>query len=168
MREALDCLAGDGDPRLLEVVTAICGKAARLVGKELLPRDIEAAIASGAARQKLLDWADAQGARSGWVDSLDLAPVEAVVTASESGFLEAVDCRRIGNAFANACRPDRDPNSIDHAVALRYDVRLGQKVERGQELARLYVRRDPEPLQREVAAALVVGEEAEPPPAVME
>lgn len=53
-------------------------------------------------------------------------------------------------------------------MALRYDVRLGEKVERGQELARLFVRRDPEPLQREVAAALVIGEEAEPPPAVME
>ncbi|MYA09187.1 MAG: thymidine phosphorylase [Holophagales bacterium] len=168
VREALDCLVGDGDPRLLEVVAAICRKAARLVGRELSRRDIDSAIGSGAARQKLVDWADAQGAEPGWADALDLAPVEAVVTASESGFLEAVDCRRIGNAFADACRPDREPHRIDHAVALRYDVRLGQQVERGQELARLYVRRDPEPLQREVAAALVIGEETEPPPAVME
>ena len=162
VREALDCLTGDGDPRLLEVVTAICRKAAALVGRELSPGDIEAALGSGAARQRFVDWADAQGAEPGWTGALDLAPVEAVVTASESGFLEAVDCRRIGAAFADACRPDRDPSAIDHAVALRYDVRLGQKVERGQELARLYVRRDPEQLQREVAAALVIGEEAAP------
>ncbi len=168
VREALDFLAGDGDPRLREVVAAICGKAARLVDRELSPDDLDAAIASGAARRKLVDWADAQGAEPGWTDTLDLAPVEAVVTASESGHLSAVDCRRIGNAFADACRPDRDPHRIDHAVAIRYDVRLGQQVERGQELARLYVRRDPEVLQREVAAALVIGEETEPPPAVAE
>lgn len=168
VREALDCLAGDGDPRLLEVVAAICRKAARLVGRELSPEEIGAAIASGAARQKLVDWADAQGAEPGWQDALDLAPVEAVVIASESGCLAAVDCRRIGNAFADACRPDRDPTKIDHAVALRYDVRLGQRVERGQELARLYVRRDPEVLQREVAAALLIGEQVEAPPAVAE
>lgn len=130
--------------------------------------DVEAVIASGAAHQKLVDWADAQGAEPGWLDALDLAPVEAVVTAAESGFLEAVACRRIGNAFADACRPDRDPNRIDHAVALRYDVRLGQKVERGQELARLFVRRDPEVLQREVAAALVIGKRTEAPPTVAE
>jgi len=129
---------------------------------------MDSAIGSGAARQKLVDWADAQGAGPGWVDSLDLAPVEAVVTASESGFLKAVDCRRIGNAFADACRPDRDPNRIDHAVALRYDARLGQRIERGQELARLYVRRDPEPLQREVAAALVIGDQIEAPAPVVE
>ena len=153
VREALDCLAGDGDPRLLEVVTAICRKAARLVGREVSRRDIDSAIGSGAARQKLVDWADAQGA---------------VVTASESGYLEAVDCRRIGNAFADACRPDRDPAKIDHAVALRYDVRLGQKVERGQELARLYVRHDPEALQREITAALVISEHLEAPPTVVE
>lgn len=168
VREALDCLAGDGDPRLLEVVAAICRKAARLVGRELSPEEIGAAIASGAARRKLVDWADAQGAEAGWLDSLDLAPVEAVVVASESGHLSAVDCRRIGNAFADACRPDRDPTKIDHAVALRYDVRLGQRVERGQELARLYVRRDPEVLQREVAAAFLIGEQVEAPPAVAE
>ena len=168
VREALDCLAGDGDPRLLEVVAAICRKAARLVGRELSPEDIDAAIASGDARQKLVDWADAQGAEPGWTEALDLAPVEAVVTASKSGYLTAVDCRRIGDAFADACRPDRDPNRIDHAVALRYDVRLGQKVERGQELTRLYVRRDPEPLQREVADALVIGEQSEAPPPVAE
>ncbi len=168
VREALDFLGGDGDPRLFQVVAAVCRKAARLGGKEMSRKDVEAVIASGAARQKLIDWADAQGAEPGWIDALDLAPVEAVVTASASGFLEAVDCRRIGNAFADACRPDRDPNRIDHAVALRYDVRLGQKVERGQELVRLYVRRDPEVLQREVAAALVIGKQTEPPPAVME
>lgn len=168
VREALDFLGGDGDPRLFEVVVAVCRKAARLGGKEMSRMDVDAAIASGAAHQKLVDWAGAQGAEPGWIDALDLAPVEAVVTASGSGFLEAVDCRRIGNAFAAACRPDRDPNRIDHAVALRYDVRLGQKVERGQELARLYVRRDPEALQREVEAALLIGEETEPPPAVAE
>ena len=168
VREALDFLGGDGDPRLFEVVVAVCRKAARLGGKEMSRLDVDAAIASGAAHQKLVDWAAAQGAEPGWLDALDLAPVEAVVTAAGSGFLEAVDCRRIGNAFADACRPDRDPNRIDHAVALRYDVRLGQKVERGQELARLYVRRDPEVLQREVAAALVIGKQTEAPPTVAE
>lgn len=166
VREALDFLGGDGDPRLFEVVAAICSRAARLVGRELHARDIEAVIASGAARQRLTDWADAQGAVTGWTSALDLAPVEAVVTASESGYLAAVDCRRIGNAFAEACRPDRDPTKIDHAVALRYDVRLGRRVERGQELARLYVRRDPETLLREVEAALVIGERIEAPPPV--
>ncbi len=167
VREALDCLAGDGDARLLEVVTAVCRKAARLAGRELSTGEIDSAIGSGAAWRKLVDWADAQGAESGWRDALDLAPVEAVVTASRSGCLASVDCRRIGAAFADACRPDRDPNRIDHAVALRYDVRLGDRVERGQELVRLYVRRDAELLRREVAAALVIGEEIEAPPAVV-
>ena len=168
VREALDCLGGDGDSRQLEVVTSICGRASRLVGNELSPKHIKAVLDSGAAREKLIAWADAQGAEPGWVDALELAPVEAVVTASESGFLSAVDCRRIGSAFAEACRPDRDPHKVDHAVALRYDVRLGQKIERGQELARLYVRKDPEVLHREVAASLVIGEEIAAPPVVAE
>ena len=166
VREALEVLAGDGDPRLIAVVTAVCVRAAALVGAELDAGDFKTAVESGAGREKLIEWAEAQGAEAGWTGTLDLAPVEAVVTASRSGFLSAVDCRRIGNAFADACRPGRDPEKIDHAVAMRYEARLGQRVERGQELARLYVRRDPESLQREVAAALIIGDAIEPPPPV--
>ncbi len=168
VREALDFLAGDGDPRLAEIVRAICRKAAGLVQRTLGEDEFEAAVASGRAREKLVEWACAQGADSNFPEALELAPVESVVRADRAGFLAAVDCRRVGNAFASTCRPDRDRRRIDHAVAIRWEVRLGQPVEVGQELARLYVRRDPDALAHEVRGSLIIGEQVEPPPAVAE
>ncbi len=166
--EAVECLTGDRDGRLWAVVLAVCRRAARLLGRELSALDLEEAVTSGMALETFLRWTAAQGAEERWLDSLELAPVESVVVARESGWLSSVDCRRIGAALAAACRPTRDPSRIDHGVAIRYDVRLGRRVEAGQELARIFVRDRPEALQREVAAALVIGQEVESPPVVIE
>jgi thymidine phosphorylase len=113
------------------------------------------AIAEGRARERFVRWAEAQGGDPAWLAAprFPLAPVEAVIEAPRGGVLAAVDTRQLGLLLAEAGGASpRRPEPIDFGVALRTRARLGHRVERGDELARLHLRRDDPALVTRVAA----------------
>jgi thymidine phosphorylase len=57
---------------------------------------------------------------------------------------------------------------LDRGIALRYSTRLGRRVEEGEELARVYLRRDDPALVARFAACLEVADRGESPPLVAE
>ena len=138
--ESLACLEGRGNERLMEVVFALCEEAARLVGAPVDRTRLEEAIGSGEARARFIDWAVAQGASASFLRNpdFDLGPVEAVIEANRSGVLTDVDTRRIGELVSAAGR--RSDGYIDYSVSLAYKAEIGQEIEPGQELCRLYLR----------------------------
>jgi thymidine phosphorylase len=170
VRAAYDGLEGRGDPRLMEVTLALCEEAARLVGHELSRGELDAAIASGAARERLERWAAAQGADPGWLrrPSFPLAPEEVPLRAPRSGRLTAIDTRQLGMLLGDAGGGRTAAGeAIDLRVALRSLVRLGDPVAAGDELARLYLRRDDPALVRSFAACYRIDDQAEAPPPVL-
>jgi pyrimidine-nucleoside phosphorylase len=171
VREALETLAGEGPPDLLEVTLALAEEGAGLSGHAVSRADLERAIASGAARERFERWAAAQGADAGWLRRPDftLAPEVVSLRAPRAGVLAAVDCRALGLllAEAGAGRAAGAP-AIDFAVSLRSVTRLGDPVAVGDELARLYLRRRDESLERRLLACFAIADQGAAPPLVRE
>jgi len=61
----------------------------------------------------------------------------------------------------------RPGDAIDPGVALRYRVRLGERLEAGQELARLYLRRADADLEARFAACFEIGDAPGPVPVLV-
>ncbi|HXU46268.1 MAG TPA: thymidine phosphorylase [Thermoanaerobaculia bacterium] len=172
VREALDCLEGGGPEDLRELTLALAEEVSALTGRPLGRLRLERALADGSARERFSAWAALQGADPRWLarPELPLAPVERVLLSPRSGFLSRVRTRELGFLLVEAgggrARPD---DAVDPGVALRCEARLGDRVEAGGELGRLYLRRDDEGLAGRFAACFEVGgEPVAPPPLVVE
>ena len=167
--ETLQCLAGEGPSDVMEVTFALAEEVSRLVGRPLGRREMEEAVSSGRARERFDQWAALQGAESAWLraPSFPLAPVEKPLVAEHSGRLAAVDVRQLGLLLVEAgggrSRPE---DAIDFGISLETRARLGQEVREGEELARVYLRREDERLVERLAACFTVADEGEAPPLI--
>lgn len=167
IRETLDCLSGEGAENLMEVTLALALELLAATGSDLSRPDLEAAISSGRAREAFMVWAEAQGAEPGWLAAPDLAlaPHELVFECPQDGVLSFVDTRQIGLLMVEAgAGRSRADDEIDFRVSLRYRTRLGSEVQKGQELARLYLRQRDQDLLSKFAACFQVAEAGEAPP----
>lgn len=171
VKEGLECLEGRGPDDLMEVTYQLAEEVSRLIGQPLDRADLEGAISSGRARERFDQWAVLQGADPAWVLSprLDLAPVERPLLARRPGRISRIDTRQIGMLLIEAgtgrVRPDSE---IDFGVSLLVEGRLGDEVREGDELGRLYLRRDDERLVREFEECFEVGERGEAPELIPE
>jgi len=167
MRESFECLEGGGPADLMEVTYALCEELSEMLGERLSRQALEQAIASGKARERFDRWAGMQGAEVGWLrdPQLPLAPEEVVIEAPRSGSLVRVANRRLGELLAGAGGGRLQPDAaIDFGVALKMTRRIGDGVARGEELARLYLRRRDEALIAEFRECFAIADhEIEPP-----
>jgi thymidine phosphorylase len=169
VRESFDCLAGEGPADLLELTLALAEEVARLVGHPLGRAELAEALASGRARASFLAWAGLQGADPAWLErpELPLAPVARPLLARRPGKLAGVDMRQVGLLLVEAGGGRYRPgDAIDFGVSLETRVRLGDAVEEGEELARVYLRRHDQRLVGLFAACFTVADEAEAPPLI--
>jgi pyrimidine-nucleoside phosphorylase len=170
IRETLECLEGDGPENLMQVTLALALELLAALGSEVSRADLEAAISSGRAREAFEIWAAAQGVEPGWLASPDLAlaPHEWVIECPREGFLDFVDTRQLGLLMIEAgAGRSRADDEIDFRVSLRYRSRLGDAVQQGQELARLYLRQADEELQTRFAACFQIADHGQSPPLVL-
>jgi pyrimidine-nucleoside phosphorylase len=171
VRETLEALAGDGPDDLIEVTLTLAIEGARLAGHQLSRATLDKAIASGAARERFDLWAAAQGASSDWLrdPDLTLAPEEVSLRATRAGVLAAIDCRALGLllAEAGAGRAAGSPE-IDFGVSLLSVARLGDSLQVGAEMARLYVRRRDDSLEGRLLACYTVADQGAAPTLVGE
>jgi pyrimidine-nucleoside phosphorylase len=170
LRGTFEALEGRGSAALVEVSLALSEEVAKLVGRLVGRRELEEAIASGRAREVFVAWAEAQGGDPGWLAAprFELAPVEAAIEAPAAGRLAGVDTRQLGLLLAEAGGGRSEPGgAIDFGVSLRLRARLGDAVGRGDELARLYLRRDDPELIARFAACFRLADTAQPPPLVL-
>jgi len=171
VRESLEALAGEGPEDLMEVTFAQAEEVSRLVGHPLDRGTLTEAIASGRAREAFERWAVLQGADPDWLRAprFDLAPVEKPLLARRSGRLAKVDTRQLGLLLVEAgggrTRPE---DAIDFGISLETKARLGQAVEAGEELARVYLRRKDDHLVAAFADCFRVEDTGEAPPLIAE
>lgn len=164
--EALEGGGGAGARALMEVTCALCEEVGGLVGHSVERAELEAAITSGRAREAFSRWAADQGADPAWLaaPSFPLAPVEKVIEARRAGRLAAVDTRQIGLLLADAGGARHTlGGKIDLEVAIQVKARLGDPVELGQELARVYLRKDDADLLARFAGSFTIADSASAP-----
>ena len=120
---------------------------------------------SGRALDRALSWVEAQGGR---LDpqredfGLEVAPLALELTAPRDGWLAGMDCREVGLSLADmggARRKVEDP--LDLACGVDFLARIGDKLSRGDVLARFYCARADEAriAADRVLAALSFGED---------
>ncbi len=169
VKETLDCLAGEGPSDVMEVTFALTEEVSRLVGQPVSRRQMEEALASGRARERFDQWAALQGARPDWLRAprFELAPIERPIRARRSGRLAAVDVRQLGLLVVEAGGGrSRPSDAIDFGVSLDTRARLGDEVREGDELARVYLRREDERLAELFNGCFTVADEGEAPPLI--
>ena len=171
IREVLDCLEGRGPSETVDLTLALALSLGRQIGAGWTEAGLRALLASGAARDRFVRWAVAQGAAETWFDrpELPLAPHEVVIPAPRGGCIAAVHTRRLGLLLAEAGGARRSIGSaIDLGIALHYRTRLGRQVAAGEELARVYLRAPEPDLEARFAACFEVGDGVPAPPLVVE
>ena len=88
------------------------------------------------------------------------APEIVAASASRAGYVERIETRRLGLLLAEAGGGRvRADDVIDPDVSLEAIARLGERVEEGQELARLYVREGREHFRSELAQCFELSDE---------
>jgi pyrimidine-nucleoside phosphorylase len=126
------------------------------------------AIASGKALQRFADIVRAQGGDPAFIDRPEVLPQAAVtrpVFAPCSGFVTSIDAKDIGLAAMHGGAGRRTKEDvIDLAVGLVLDVKTGDAVSAGRQIATVYARTDDEArtCEQEILRAIVVGQASVP------
>lgn len=147
--EALETLRGSGPERLVELVVELVGHLLVMGG---IVADLPSAralarvkLSDGSARQKAKDWFEAQGADPALCDdpgrllAEDMHQVE--VLSPSDGWVARWDARTIGEVVVDLGGGRKTKEDlIDPDVGVISLVELGQKLEKGQPLARVVAR----------------------------
>jgi pyrimidine-nucleoside phosphorylase len=162
--ESVECLQGGGPPEVRELSLELVAEMGALAGlgsrAELRGRS-ERALDAGSAYERFVAMVRAQGGRLE-ADRLDIAPVACALLAERDGWLAGTDAAAIGIALSEirAARVKQD-DRLDLSGGIEMLVRIGDRIERGQEIARIRTRdgEGAEACRQRLARALVVSEE---------
>ena len=169
VRQAVAALEGGGSPPLVEVTLRLAVEAMALAGCDRAGAEatLRRALDDGTARAAWDRLVVAHGGDPD-VSSLPRPRARHRVTASRSGWVTSVDGSALGRAAADlgAGRRRRD-EPLDHGAGLDVGVRIGDRVEHGEELATLLLGGRPVDVTEvaaRVAAAIAIGDEPVDPP----
>lgn len=171
VRESVRFLKGEHVPEdLANEARLVAVRLLQLKGIPEPERAVEEALTSGAAYEKLREFVRAQG---GEVDALEDLPVSGEareVVAPGGGHVARFGALGVGRAaLALGAGREKKGDTIDFGAGVEVLVRIGDAVERGQPVARLYGARQPERAERLVLDALdISAEPVEPPPAILD
>jgi pyrimidine-nucleoside phosphorylase len=169
--EIYECFRGEGFPDFLEVTFRQCEELAEMTGGAIPRARFEEVLLNGEARAAFEAWAASQGADPAWLadPTFELAPEQVPLVATRAGVLARVHNRLCGEYLAEAGGGRLKPDShIDFGVSLEIKAKLGDRVEAGQELARLYLRRRDADLEQRFQNCFEVADHGQAPPLILE
>jgi pyrimidine-nucleoside phosphorylase len=172
VNESVDALLGKGPADLMEVTLKLGAELLVLAKRESTAaaarHRLEKAISSGAGLEKFREMVAAQG---GNLDApRPVAPAHEIGS-PWSGFVTAIDTERLGYVIINLGGGRKQlGDKLDLSVGLEMLVRLGDAVEAGQPLVRVFAQPDAtRHIKRDLMAAITIGDnQVEPPPLIVE
>lgn len=173
VEEAIHALRGEGPPDLMRVTFALGAEMLQLAGvaasRDAAWRDMEVAISSGRAADKMREIIEAQGGNGSVIDDpavLPQAQACELYDAPRRGFIARVEPRTIGRGVvALGGGRQRLEDTIDPSVGFVITAKPGDWAEQGEPLATIFAR-DSAGIEAGRAAlreAIVIADEAEPP-----
>ncbi|QYJ16806.1 Pyrimidine-nucleoside phosphorylase [Rubrobacter xylanophilus DSM 9941] len=171
VRESLSFLRGEEAPQDLgEVARSVAVRLLELKGVAEPERAVGRALTSGAAYELFVRFVRAQGGDPDSLADLPLSSEVREVPSPGAGYVERFDALGVGRAalLLGAGRQKKsDP--VDPGAGVELLVDLGDQVEEGQPVARLYGGREAGRAAGLVAGALVLSPEPAPaPPAILD
>lgn len=161
VQEAIDCLSGNGPDDLRKLTLALAGEVLIGTGQEEFIKDAVTRLAdvldSGTALERFEQMVEAQG---GDLSAARPVASEFVIRANRAGFVATIDTEGLGQAIIDLGGGRRRAGeAIDHSVGLDCVARLGQEVQPGDLLIRVFAAdRSPE-LELRIAEAIQIGEQ---------
>jgi thymidine phosphorylase len=164
-REAIDVLHGGGPPDLVECTMALGAEMLVLGGAARTLRDargaMQHAIRTGSAAHTMERMIAAQGGNPAVVSDtgvLPRAPERIDVPAPRTGFVRQIDAREIGLAAVSlGAGRSRADQKVDPAVGIEIVKKPGDRVIRGEPLARLHTRGPAPEAATRVLGSFAVG-----------
>jgi pyrimidine-nucleoside phosphorylase len=146
--ESIEVLRGGGPDDLVELVADLAARMLMAAGVTGSPDEaalsVAGAIESGAALDAFRRVVAAQGGDTSFVDdpgSLPSAPETAEVTAQRAGWVARCDARTVGVAAMRlGAGRERKEDEVDHGVGITLLAKVGDKVEKGQPVAKVRYR----------------------------
>jgi len=143
--EAIETLKGNGDKNLLDICCTLASHMASMaVGLDEEKAILMAyeSIENGSALSKFREWIEAQGGNGDVVDDYSIfgsASVEYEIKAEKDGFITKMDAEKIGSICVNlgGGRKTKD-DTIDHTAGIILVKKTGDKVEKGEVIAKLH------------------------------
>lgn len=170
LRESVALLKG-------ETVPADLAHEARLVAARILTLKgipdaeaaVERAVSSGAAYEKLREFVAAQDGDTDALESLPVSEAVREVAAPEGGYVAGFDALAVGQAaLVLGAGRERKTDTVDHSVGVEALVKVGDEIESGRPIARLYGERRADEAEALVRGALTLSsEKVETPPAIL-
>jgi len=143
--EAVSVLRGEGPADVAALSLELAANMLHLAGLGTLDacrQRAQRAIADGSALEKLAELVRAQGGDASCLSDTSKfrpAPVQGVFRAVADGYVTSMDCRRVGTAsmLLGAGR-ETEERRIDFAAGIELLRKTGDRVQKGEPLARLY------------------------------
>jgi len=166
VREAVAFLRGEPTaPDLAEVAREVAVRLLELKGVEGAGAAVADALSSGAAHAKLVELVRAQGGDPDALDDLPVSRSVVEVTAPRAGFVARLDALGVGRAsVALGAGRERKGDPVDPGAGVELLVGVGDEVQEGQPVARLYGEKAVDRARELVAGALEVADERRAPP----
>ena len=169
--ETLDCLAGEGPDDLRYVTLALGAELLLSANRCANQKEAETLLInrldSGAAREVFEQMVVAQG---GNLKTGCRIADEQFVLAERSGFVTKMDTEALGMAVIDLGGGRRRMgDSVDHAVGIEMQAKIGDEVSAGEPLARVFADRKVPAIISRVSGAITIGEsQAEWPDFIVE
>ena len=170
VRESVRFLKGDDVPEdLAYEARHMAARLLELKGISSPEKAVEDALSSGAAYDKLREFVRAQGGDAGVLDEMPVSHEVHEVTAPEGGYVAKFGALDIGRAaLALGAGRAKKTDEIDPGAGVEVLVKVGDEIEGGQPVARLYGGRHSGRARELVLGALEITDEpVEPPPAIL-
>jgi len=165
VNESVEALKGQGPSDLIEVTLELGAELMVLTKREpshtLALRRLAKAVLSGAALEKLHEMVVAQGGDLG--APRPVAPASEVAT-PRAGYVATIDTEALGRVIIELGGGRKKlGDSLDHSTGLEMLVRLGDQVDAGEPLVRVFAKRDDaKRVKHEIVAAITIGDEQPP------
>ncbi len=171
VRESVRFLAGVEVPEdLSNEARHIAVRLLELKGIEPPEEAVKNALSSGAAYEKLREFVRAQGGDADALEDLPVSGEVREVAATEGGYVARFGASGVGRAaLALGAGREKKGDEVDPGAGVEVLVKVGDRIEEGEPVARLYGSRNAERAEALVREALEISEEpVEPPPAILD
>ena len=171
VRESVRFLVGADVPEdLSNEARHIAVSLLELKGIEDPEEAVEDALSSGTAYDKLREFVRAQGGDPDALEDLPVSGEIREVTARQEGYVARFGASDVGRAaLALGAGREKKGDAVDPGAGVEVLVKVGDRIERGEPVARLYGGRNAERAEMLVREALEIsGEPVEPPPAILD
>ncbi len=143
--EAIEILKGNDDKNLLDICCSLASHMASMatgIDEEKALTKAYESIENGTALSKFREWIEAQGGDGRIVDDYSLfgkASVEYEIKAEKDGFISKMDAEKIGSICVDlgGGRKTKE-DEIDHTAGIILVRKTGDRVKKGEVIAKLY------------------------------